>query len=392
MKFYITPNHKQECERRLNRMFKKFTQKPEVTFSEVHKVQKVDTFVDEDGYSKERYMIDAIEVTIESIAYNEWKLVATIEYADKLVLMCDSKLFKSMPKQFGLDYTRCDHCGCTHTGRKKSCVIYNTITGEWMQVGSTCVNKMLAQGKYLANITEQLYRVIRLFCGCDEDEYRGGRWNVDKSYLRQAVRYDVAISYCANYIAQHGDNWQKTYWENREKHGTSVDLSEHYDEYDGQIDSHLCASVQSYVNTLEGGQDEFGEPTFNQKMKDMFVNEYICLDELYLAFFAVKGYYSTIKGNDFLKSIESYHEGEKIKFVGKLVNINYVQSTGYWEEDYYDAVLEMNGITFKKVVAHKGVFDKYTNSDGTYSFMVEVRRINSSKQYIRLGGRLSKIK
>ena len=127
------PDQRQKCERKLELMFKHWDNKPSVEYSEVQQVVKTTTIVyqggmaDENGHSRYVEKFDAIKVTIGDMCAGDWSLVAAVYYNEGIVTMVDKKLFKEMPSKFGLEYTKCDYCGGTHTRRVKSFVVKNKV-------------------------------------------------------------------------------------------------------------------------------------------------------------------------------------------------------------------------------------------------------------------------
>ena len=110
MDFYIMPDQRQKCERKLELMFKHWDSKPTVEYSEVQQVIKTTTIVyqggmaEENGHKNYREKFDAIKVTIGDMCVGDWSLVAAVYYNEGVVTMVDQKLFKEMPKKFGLEY------------------------------------------------------------------------------------------------------------------------------------------------------------------------------------------------------------------------------------------------------------------------------------------------
>ena len=104
MDFYILPESREQCEKKINRIFKKLTNKPDVTFGEVER-RKEETRVQVDGgIAKYVRYINVIPVTIGDIKQGEWEIVATVHHYDKIVTIANPKMFKLIPEQFGLDY------------------------------------------------------------------------------------------------------------------------------------------------------------------------------------------------------------------------------------------------------------------------------------------------
>ena len=133
MEFYISPDQRQTLEHKLNLMFKHLDHKPEVKIGNVEKV--VSTTIENygwDGYNRRLTKIEACHVEIEDIRTSDWVLVATVDYRDRQILMGDARYFKNIPAQYGLEYSKCDHCGAEHRNRIASHILYNTSTNTWM--------------------------------------------------------------------------------------------------------------------------------------------------------------------------------------------------------------------------------------------------------------------
>ena len=227
MKFYITPDKRLECEKKLDRMFKHFAKQPEITYLDVRKEKKetVVNYGSEYGVGKFTEYIDVIEVTVEDICAGEWRLIAEVRYRENLLIMCDATYFKQMPKQYGLEYCTCDYCGGKHGNRVASYVLRSNVTGEWKQVGSSCVNKAINGGKYLANITTKLVEFFRVnLNGCEEHELDG--WQPADHYWLKAISLDFALTLCKKWIDENGNGWTKPVWEGggKTKEGTNDKL------------------------------------------------------------------------------------------------------------------------------------------------------------------------
>ena len=407
MDFYIMPDQRQKCERKLELMFKHWDNKPTVEYSEVQQVVKTTTIVyqggmaDENGYERYREKFDAIKVTIGDMCAGDWSLVAAVYYNEGIVTMVDSKLFKEMPSKFGLEYTKCDYCGGTHTRRVKSFVVKNKITGEWKQVGSSCIDKLVAQGKYLKDITVKLFECFTVYLGgCDEYGWDGGSWRPADHYLQQAVRFDYAISVCDSFIKENGDGWVKAEWDrgDKVKLGTFDYLSQYFSDFTGDTDDTLYKNVCKFYEDKEGGFNWDGEKNLTQKIKDAIDDEYIGIGECYVAFFALKSYKESLTRPEWDKVLadNGIEKDVKYEFIGKLLSIYEEEGEdmyGYKITEYF-ANLEdsKSGLQFYKQISHKGVLNKYLLEDGTYAFMCDIRWIDNRNRKVKLGGRLSKIK
>jgi len=80
-----------------------------------------------------------VRITGEAPILNGWKLVARMERIDvnsNLVIPLDDDV--PVPKYFQTSGNQCDHCQ-THRRRSHLYVVYNVDTGEYLQVGSACL-------------------------------------------------------------------------------------------------------------------------------------------------------------------------------------------------------------------------------------------------------------
>lgn len=415
MEFYITPDKRFDCEKALTRMFKHFEVKPNIDYSSVQKVTKftIEQFKGgspgENGCYTKKSILDAIKVTIEDIQKGEWILVANVNYKDGIIELVNSKLFKQIPEGYGLKYTKCDYCGSTHRNRNLSHILYNTNTNTWMQVGSSCVNKMINGGKYLCNLMLKLTEVfIFNLGGCDEEMWFGGGWMPKDNYWKAAVDIDAAIQLAKNYREDVNPVWEKTEYDGhgeRCKEGTTFKIKEYVQEHinDVKIDEDYFKKVATYVSTLQGGEDYDGQPNMNQKMINAFNDGILAVSEMFLAFFAQKGYEDSLTKDAFAQEVEAHGiiKGEKYMFSGKLLSVEKLEP----DYEYYNPYDWMNrttylftlrddatGILFEKEVANKSVMDAFKTGDDTYKFKGTVKYIAYKKQKVGFGGRLSKVK
>lgn len=414
MEFYITPDKREECANKIAKMFKHFSVQPQVTYSPVQKVTKRIVTVysggcpEENGLTRRHQVLDAIQVTIEDIIAGEWTLVASVYYQEKVVTMVDSSLFKQIPEQYGLEYTKCDYCGGNHGSRKESHILYNNNTHEWKQVGSACIEKMIPGGKYLNKLMLKLDELIEIkLGGCDSLMWASGSWAPADHYWQSALDIEDAIALVKLYREDH-PQWKKAEYEYGHKvaDGTATFLKE-FVECEGnramaKRDPEYFAKVKAYVDNLEGGYSFNGwesEPTMNQKIKDAFENGVITVGEMYLAFFAQKGYEDSLTTADFSAVVEKLGitKGLKKTFNVQLLNVDRFEIDDYYYHGtryVYDCTFKDldTGLTIKKEVSHTGVIDPFCVGDDKYKFTGTVKYIAYKAQTIVLGGRLSKAK
>jgi len=414
MEFYITPDKQNECLTKIEKMFKHFSSKPEVTFSPVQKVTKrIVTMMtggaaEENGCSTSKQILDAVKVTIEGIQTGEWILVATVYYQDGIVTVVDSTRFKQIPEQYGLSYTKCDYCGSTHRNRKESHIMYSPVQDKWMQVGSACIEKMIPGGKYLNNLMLKLDEFIKISLGgCDDFMWISGSWAPADHYWQSALDIEDAIALVKLYREDH-PQWKKSEYEYGRKvaDGTATFLKEFVgcegNRAMAKRDPEYFAKVKAYVDSLVGGYDFNGwenEPTMNQKIKDAFENGVITVGELFLAFFAQKGYEDSLVAADFSKIVEGFGivKGVKKTFNVQLLNVDKLEVDDFYyggTKYVYDCTFKDldTGLFLKKEISHTGVLDPYCVENDIYKFTGTVKYIAYKAQRIVLGGRLSKAK
>ena len=402
MDFYILPERKAECERKLELMFKHWEVKPTIEFGNVEKVVSRTLYdYGSDGSELVKYTFDAVKVTIGDMEAEELVLVAEVLYNENIVTVVNAKYYKDMPKEFGLLYDKCDYCGGTHTKRIKSYILYNKNTHEYKQIGSTCFNKVFAKCKYLGSIIEKLSYYIKISIGgCDEEGWHGG-WYAPDNTWKKAIRFDMAIAACVDYIKENGEvEWIKPEYDKvrKIKSGTNDFLQDHFSgQKEWKVKRALYERIKKFYDNKEGKTDEYGEPDMTQKIKNAFVDEWIKSGEMYLAFFALKSYNASLTAPDWLKAIEDAGivKGEKYDFVGNInitVYSGYDEYYGAWEEIIAKGKDEKSGLMFVKQLSHKNVCEPYKREDGKYAFTCKVVWINNNKREIKLGGRLSATK
>lgn len=407
MNFYISPDRQQELQKKLDRMFKHFEVKPTVTMSPIQKVVKDQIFnYGAEGHSRNRYKIDAINVDIEEIQTENWILVATVDYKNGRLLMGDSRYFKIIPEEYGLQYTKCDHCGGIHSNRIESHILFNPASMEWMQVGSSCINKMINGGKYLNGLMLKLYEVIDMCGGCGEDDWCGGYWRPSNKYLVEAIPFEEAISVCQDFMTEKNTTtWVKPVYDGFTKvsDGTNKALIDYFREKRNanqiNIDQNLIDNINHYFKKIEYGEVEY-EKNLNQKIKDAIKDEYITLSEMYLGWFAIMGYKNSINTSNFESHVKSLGIDKGIEFnlCGDLVETYPVEVEDYTyyrgthiEYDCY--FLDDNtGIKFKKQLSSMNVIEKYKQSNGKYKFTGTIKYISNRRQFVCFGGRLKKTK
>jgi hypothetical protein len=408
MEFYISPDQREKVEKKINLMLKKFEHKPSVTFSDVQQVVKTEVIdFGEDGVQRYSTKINAIKVTIDDVSLGEWTLVATVDYRSDMLIICNKKMFKNIPEQYGLKYKKCDHCGSVHEYRIESHILYNNVTSEWMQVGSSCVNKVVNGGKYLNGFIIKLYDAIKFYGGCDDMGWSSGYWRPSKRYMMEGIHVKDAFECCLSYMEEKGDVWQKAVWDGRDKicDSTNTFLMKWFnkDEKNRKSDDALFESVKAYFLGMEREEtDEYTEPTLTQQIIDAFENDFIALCELYVAWFAISIYKKHLESADYENLLKSkgIEKGMRIDICGALLAKNLVEDD-YAEGSYYGRPIfyyevsfedKNTGLVFKKNVSNTDVIEKFKCEDGLYRFNADVKYLALRNCYVGLGGRLRKQK
>jgi len=402
MNFYILPANLQKVQNKLNAMVKHFTVKPTVTFSHPKPVdctKHIIAYGEFAGVYYNRYTVNLIEVNIDYVVANDWVLVASIHHDNGIVSKVSDEYFKHMPREFGLNYTKCDYCGKTHKSRLESHVVYNPNTDKWMQVGTACVNKMLNDGKYLSSFIYKVNKIIKEYDGCYSENL--GVWCGGKSIniFSQAFNINALIPVVVEYRKTQ-QNWVKVCYEQTpygsEKVPGSTDhikaMLGNIKEY--PIDEQYNKTIFDFVKNLPG------TTTFVKEIKQAFEAEYINLYEVSKVFFAIKMYDDSIKVDTFTPAVKAngIEYGVKYNVTGKIEYTQLVENCGdedgylpYWAPTQYTEYYirdTKSGLLF--MVKSDTIKKFYVNDKIGYSFMVNVGCVSNRKEIIYTKGCLSK--
>lgn len=92
-----------------------------------------------DENTNEVYTARFITVDVSGTAkLNDWEFVATIEHADPMNILRSFRPDVAVPERFYTADTYCEHCH-TRRYRKDTYIVHNTQTGEFKQVGKSCL-------------------------------------------------------------------------------------------------------------------------------------------------------------------------------------------------------------------------------------------------------------
>lgn len=295
MTFYIIPSYKTSVEKAINKLIETLSVKPTVNYSGVITKEITDEVIDHNVKKSEKYFLDVIEITIDDLKLDDWVLVASVYHKEGIISKVSNEYFKFIPNKFGLNYTKCDHCGKVHSGRNESNIIYNPITNDWKQIGTACINKIFTDGKYLSRFMVKLINVIQKNGGCSGSNYT--TWI--KSYketnnIIQAVNINYLIPIITEYRKNH-KQWVKTHYEDGYKVlGSTHHLKDmYYDNNEYTPDQNYNNKIFDFVKNLEAKTD------FIADIKESFEAEYVNLYEISKVFFAVKMYEDQFDQADF---------------------------------------------------------------------------------------------
>ena len=393
MTFYILPAYKASVENAINKLIATLSVKPTVNYSEVITKEITDEVIDHNIKKSEKYFLDVIEITIDDLKLDDWVLVASVYHKEGIISKVSNEYFKFIPNKFGLNYTKCDHCGKVHSGRNESNIIYNPITNDWKQIGTACINKIFTDGKYLSRFMVKLVNVIQKNGGCSGSNYT--TWV--KSYketnnIIQAVNINYLIPIITEYRKNH-KQWVKTHYEDGYKVlGSTHHLKDmYYDNNEYTPDQNYNNTIFDFVKNLEAKTD------FIADIKESFEAEYVNLYEISKVFFAVKMYEDQFDQADFKEILANKNivKNDKITITGKIIESRFIDNE---EDDYgwnpyslsyteYYIKDETTGLTFMTKASN---IKKYNIGNDTYKFVSTISGVSYKDNFIYLKGRLSK--
>ena len=348
---------------------------------------------------------------MDNITSGDWVMVADIFFNEQVVAMVNSRYYKDMPEKYGLNYNKCDHCGKVHNGRTRAHVIYNTKTGEWKQIGTSC-GKQVFKGGDIASFIVKLYEVVTDY-GCMDEDFDGwcGRKQKDHSFL-SAYNVDLVVSAVQRYRAEVEKDWVKrdgyrgTYGFIVTEEGTGARFwrffGEHIDEIKANDNSEYCAKVRACVAALEedsyDAQDPYNgtvyhEGGFKSGIKRAYEDGFILERDLYKVYFGVKMYEDSLTAGDWDNLMKGIVVGEKITLRNATLLCARQTIDEWTNEELTYCEFSCNGIKYTKLLSNFPAFkESYQNEDETFSFTCKVAYINNNKRSVKLGGRASKAK
>lgn len=378
MVIYILPSNVEKFTKKVDRATRHLTHKPNVQFSEP-KLMTKRTIVDSyQGRRTYKEAIQVVEVTIDNITSGDWVPVANVFHREGIVAMVDRDLYSQIPSQYGCSYTMCDYCGRSHRDRVESHIVYNTATKEWKQIGTSCGRQMFHQGD-LCSFMVKLGEYIKECGGCMDYEFDNWCDRPDHSW-EKVFTIDTMLQAVKQFREDGNTAWVKSYYDSwNEKCGTTVDFKIWLDKHEiGEVD-------QEYVDKVKGYVAGLAESDFTGSLKKIFNSELIRPFEVFAPFFAIKMYEESLTKGDWDEAVKDIKAGQPMTFQGVDVKVEMMNN---WDGSVtWKAEIDTDNVTYVKWLSGPSVMEKYRNQDGTYSFSADVRRVDSRRREVYLGGR-----
>lgn len=412
MRYYIFPNQRDLFVKKFNQATKHLDPKPKMTIGEaIYKTETTIMDFGEEGQHVDKRKVLVLPIDVEEITSGDWVLVSDVYYREGFKTMVNSRYYKDIPEQFGTEYTRCDYCGHSHPDRKQAHIVYNTRTGEWKQIGTSCGKKMFRGGD-IAKFSVSLYNLIDMCGGCTEESFGGWcRRQPDHSFLI-AHRVDVMIEAVRRYRRDVEHDWIKrdgyrgTYTFIVTEEGTGARVWKYYGENADSIkngmDADYAKAVCEYVKGLENddrksynpfNMEERVEEGFKSGIKRAFADGFILEQDLYRVWFAIKMYEDSLTFGDWEKAKAPFVQGEKFNFVNAKLTHSHEGYDEFYGTDYTYCEFEYNGVKFTKSFSNYVAFiDSFKVAPNTFTFACKIGYIDDRKRQIRLEGRCSKVK
>lgn len=297
---------------------------------------------------------EVIDTKVEMNTINDWMLLVT--YKDDLEFIANptKELILNNPLH-GKDYRKCDVCGhwC-----KNSYVVYNTQTGEELQVGKECLKSFGLDGiSFIYDFTRELYRMIDWYSSCDDGETLEWRGKKDKTAFSSCKTVDLLRAAKAYY--NECKEWKRGYYEGRTYYKSeSNDRIQHnlMDKiYDG--DDEYISRVIEHIKGIKESNSEFQIDMLN--MVNCFYTKPSFAAH---AYFAIKMYEESIKAKEI--DIERLKPGMQVHVVGNVIKEE-EKRTIYGIVTKY--TIDANGIKFVRTGKIK------MNSDKTCEFYAVIK-------------------
>ena len=394
MEIYILTNKTNDFKTALNKIVKKLSNQPTIFFHDP-KDEIVKYHYTPNKYYQKRINLTKVEIT--DFTNNEWLLVANVYHQDRIIEKINDTYYKHIPTHYGIDYTKCEHCGKSQSNRILSHIWYKPSTNEWLHIGSTCTQKVDGDA-YIAKFFQRLKYYIQEsgigYCTDwgNEEQFYGGLPN---NAYKECVHLAQLLPIVAEYRKQE-NGWRKTeYDDNGKRYGGSTDdILDMWHRATIQADETLYNEIATFVQNLDGEGD------FIQTIKKGFEAEFVNLYEAFIPFFAHKMWEDSTKGSwkDQMAN-EGYGKGDKVSGLWQLTSYHTYIGKGYY--DYGCRVHEYRFANEKGYLFEldtQGDLSKYlasgthTEIGATYKFSATIKGHTEHHRVIHIGGRLSKVK
>jgi len=190
MKFKIFEGNMERLEKKLNRIKRKCEK-----YGNYFLYEKLgEEFVEVEDERHNKRIVKYIVVNVEGKAIiNNWQFVGVIEHTDNgniIKKCCDIEV----PEKYYTTDTSCEHCN-SHRRRKFTYLVYNIVTGDFKQVGKTCL-KDFTNGMSAESVAE--------YISCFDTLIQGETIDNLHSYPQYYVETQIVLQYAAETVRHFG--------------------------------------------------------------------------------------------------------------------------------------------------------------------------------------------
>lgn len=248
-----------------------------------------------------------IQIEVSGTAkINDWEFVATVEHSKPFNIIRSYRPDITVPDVYYTSDTRCDHCN-TKRNRKDTYIIHNTNTGEFKQIGKSCL-KSFTNGLSAEAVAQYISWFDELIKG-EQPTAGFTPYYLVAEILQYAVEAVRLYGYTKTYsdgvstveIVKEQVFQMLGYKDRQEEDGFDVDHKGNKEKVD---------SILSWISTLE---DEFGYKT---NLKAACSKEYCEIRDFGLICSAVAAY--NIELNRRERQESSHKSEEQSSWVGSV--------------------------------------------------------------------------
>lgn len=216
---------------------------------------------DDDNEVIDKYILVECEGTAQ---VNGWEFAGTIDFLDGGNVVRKA-IDVDIPARFNTCECECEHCH-SRRHRKNTYIVYNSTTGEFKQVGSSCVSDFTG-----GLSAEQIASYISLF-----DEMIEGESIPSSGWSKRYYPLDDILAYAVDYVSNEGylssqyDSYHNTkssvlvayeydngcrYLTPGDKEEVEAYRAKFHPDYSSKEIIDQVAEIKSYVNSMEGDTD-----------------------------------------------------------------------------------------------------------------------------------------